>query len=254
MIKRISLIILLCFIFVLSGNSQCVPDTSITHNQPGIYPDSATGLPHAFVGIPYSSVIQVFVPLDTVYNGFPATIDSINATNVTGLPPGFTYICTPSNCSFPGGTSACILLQGPAPTTGMIGTYPILVELDVYGRVFSIPQTIQDVNDNYSIVIESTTGLWSVSNGSFAVKQNSPNPFGRYSNIPVNSKVNGYINLKITDLLGNVVLNQQRSVQKGINNISVDALNFEAGIYLYTISDGKNSVTRRLVVSGKNEF
>jgi hypothetical protein len=254
MVKRVGLVIFAWMSIILTSFAQCVPDTSITHNMPGIYPDSATGLPHAFVGIPYSAVINVFVPVDTVYNGLPAVIQTITVTDVTGLPAGFTYVCTPSNCVFPGGTNACLLLQGPAPTVGMIGSYPILVQLSIRGTVFGVPQTIPDVVDNYTIVIESTTGLWSVSNGTFAVKQNAPNPFSRQTNIPLNSKVNGKILLKVSDLLGNVVLSEEREVLRGINNLSLDAAKFEAGIYLYTISDGKNSVTRRFVVSGANEF
>ncbi len=254
MIKQLTLVFCAWLSFVITASSQCVPDSSITHNVPGIYPDSATGLPHAYAGVAYATVLQVKVPLDTTYLGLPAIIDSIVATNVTGLPAGFSYVCTPPTCSFPGGSDACILIQGPAPSEGMVGTYPLVVDLTVYGRVFGTPQTIQDVNDNYTIVIESTTGLWTLTNGSFAVKQNSPNPFSRFTSIPVNSLLAGKISLKVTDLLGNIILSQEREVQKGINNLRVDGANFEAGVYLYTVSDGKHSVTRRFVVSGKNEF
>ena len=251
MLNRFFLAAAAFMLLSFSGYTQCVPDSSVTHNNSGIYPDSATGLPHAFVGAAYSSVIYFFVPTDTTYLGLPVTITSINVTAVTGLPPGFSYTCTPSSCVFPGGTNGCVLIQGPAPTTGMIGSYPIVVELDIHGVLSGFPQTIQDVNDNYSIVIESNTGLWTVSNGSFAVKQNSPNPFSRHSQIAVNSRVNGMISLKLTDILGNVVLLEEREVQKGVNNLQIDAAEFEAGIYLYTISDGKNSITRRLLVSAK---
>ena len=181
MIKKISLIVLAGCLYTATAVSQCVPDSSITHNTSGIYPDSATGLPHAYVGLPYSTDIQFYVPLDTVYQSLPATIVSIDVTGVTGLPPGFTYTCTPSNCVFPGGTNDCMQIQGPAPTTGMIGNYPLVFDLTIHGEVFGTPQTIPDVVDNYTIVIESTTGLWSLSSGNFAVKQNAPNPFSRYT-------------------------------------------------------------------------
>ncbi len=254
MFTRILFFLVVSIFTSMNASSQCVPDSSITHNSSGIYPDSATGLPHAFVGMPYSTVIYVYVPTDTVYLSLPVTIVSIDVTGVSGLPPGFSYECTPSNCVFPGGTNACITLLGPAPTTGMIGNYPLVVEMDVNGLLSGFPQTIQETNDNYTIVIESTTGLWTVSNGSFAVKQNSPNPVDRFTRIPVNSKMNGRISIKFTDILGNVVLEEERQVQKGINNLLIDAANFEAGIYLYTVSDGTSFVTRRLIVSGKNDF
>ncbi|TAH43074.1 MAG: T9SS type A sorting domain-containing protein [Bacteroidetes bacterium] len=254
MFTRILFFLMVSIFVSMNAIAQCVPDSSVTHNTSGIYPDSATGLPHAFVGVPYSTVIYVYVPTDTVYLNLPVTIVSIDVTGVTGLPPGFSYTCTPSNCVFPGGTNACLTLQGPAPTSGMIGNYPLVVEMDVNGLLSGFPQTIQESNDNYTIVIENTTGLWTVSNGTFSVKQNSPNPVNRFTRIPVNSKVNGTLFLKFTDILGNVVLQEEREVQKGINNLLVDAANFEAGIYLYTVSDGKSIVTRRLIVSGKNDF
>ncbi len=254
MFTRILFLLVVSIFVTMNASAQCIPDSSITHNSSGIYPDSATGLPHAFVGMPYSTVIYVYVPTDTVYFSLPVDIVSIDVTGVGGLPPGFSYTCTPSNCVFPGGTNACITLQGPAPITGMIGNYPLVVEMDVHGLLSGSPQTIQETNENYTIVIESTTGLWTVSNGSFAVKQNSPNPVDRFTRIPVNSKVNGTISIKFTDILGNVVLQEDRQVQIGINNLLIDAVNFEAGIYLYTVSDGKSFVTRRLIVSGKNDF
>jgi len=251
---KLYLLLLAFSLKACTAYSQCVPDPGITQNIPGIYPDSATGIPHAYVGVPYSTVLQVYIPVDTTYFSLPATIDSIKVTGVNGLPSGFSYTCTPSNCVFPGGTNACLLLQGNAPTAGMIGVYPLIVQMTVYGKVATVPQTLAQTNDNYSIVIESSTGLWSLSNGSFAVKQNSPNPFSRYTVIQLSSRAAGKVNLKISDLLGNVVYNQDREVQKGVSNLTVDAMDLKAGVYIYTVTDGKHTVTRRLVVSGKDGF
>jgi hypothetical protein len=96
------------------------------------YPDTITNLPHAIVGVPYSTVIQVKVLTDTntFYQGLPihACFDSIVITNVSGLPPNYTFSCTPPSCGFPGGGDGCILLSGPAPTSGQLGMiYPIMV-------------------------------------------------------------------------------------------------------------------------------
>src|SRR4051812_1294579 len=127
--KRIILFTAILSLGVLYSYAQCIPDTSITHNEAGIYPDSATGLPHAVVGVAYSTVIQLKVLTDT--SG--VTVDSIDITNVTGLPAGFTYQCTPSSCHFPGGSDACILLTGPAPTVAMAGQiYPLTVNATLY--------------------------------------------------------------------------------------------------------------------------
>ena len=82
---KIVITLLAGIVFGFSGFGQCVPDTNIT--SPGYSPDSATGLPHAIVGVPYSTVVQVLVPATyTTYN-----LDSVVLGSVTGLPAGFSY-------------------------------------------------------------------------------------------------------------------------------------------------------------------
>lgn len=184
--KKLFTLIALCIAFSNSGSAQCVPDTSITHNEPGIYPDMATGLPHSYVGLSYLADIQVKVLTDTTYMGFPGTIDSINITSVDGLPPGFNYTCTPENCSFPGGSDACIQLVGNAPTSAITGAYPLVINLTIYGQAFGIPQSIQDVNDSYTIYIEHNVGITPITNLNFTVGQNTPNPSSTTTLIPVN--------------------------------------------------------------------
>ncbi|MBL0032506.1 MAG: hypothetical protein IPP27_10130 [Bacteroidetes bacterium] len=84
--KKIYLMIAICIAFVSASSAQCIPDTSITHNVPGIYPDTLIGLPHSYVGVPYQADIQVKVFTNTTYMGVPATIDSIIVISVAGLP------------------------------------------------------------------------------------------------------------------------------------------------------------------------
>jgi len=110
MIKRLLILSVIFLTGILTNsNAQCVPDLTIT--DPGIYPDSATGLPSGVVGTPYSEVIQAKVFTDTTLNGLPVVISNITITSVSGLPPGLTYSCNPSTCIFPGGSNGCILLS-----------------------------------------------------------------------------------------------------------------------------------------------
>src|ERR1041385_3863055 len=73
--------------------AQCNPDLTMTN--PGVAPDSATGLAHAVVGQAYSDTLQFRVPTDTtiVYLSTPLffTINYIRVDSVLGLPPGFTW-------------------------------------------------------------------------------------------------------------------------------------------------------------------
>ena len=248
--KKNYTLILLFICAALFTSAQCIPDTSITHNIPGIYPDSATGLPHAYVGIPYSADIQIRVLTDTTYLGFPAIVDSIAIMSVTGMPTGFAYTCTPPSCVFPGGSNACIYLYGPPPTTGMVGTFPIVVNMNIYGRAFGIPQTIQSSNTSYSITIETNVGVQNVNAYSFTVGQNAPNPANGFTNIPVNLPKNSTVHFTLANLLGKQVLNSDFNLSKGSNFIPVNLLGMPQGIYLYTVSFGNNTFTKRMVVSG----
>lgn len=243
--KNLTVFILAFLLFTVKGNAQCVPDVSIT--DPGIFPDSAAGLPHAYLGVPYSTDIQFRVPVDTVYLGLPAIITSIDVTNVTGLPTGFTYTCTPSNCSFPGGSNGCMLLQSSNPTT--VGDFPIVVEMNVYGTVFGIPQTLPTTNDNYHVIIENNVAVISPSVSAFSVGQNQPNPSHELTQIPVSSPSPVYVDVKISDLIGKVVYNSKVYVPKGSSMIPVSTSGMRKGIYVYSVSNGSTTFSKRMIIA-----
>ncbi|CAN5442906.1 hypothetical protein BH11BAC1_BH11BAC1_22300 [soil metagenome] len=239
--------------------AQCVPDTSVTHNEPGVYPDSATNLPHAIVGIPYSTVIQLKVLTDTTTMigpiTVPVTIDSIIATNIAGLPAGYTYNCTPITCVFLGGSDACILLQGPAPTGAEIGmVYNIHVEVTVYGHITGTGTTLpaQSANvDYYYIQVDDNVGISSLGSSKFEVLQNNPNPFHGISTVEYVSPKASMITVKVSNMLGKTIFTKMVWAKSGMNKITFNAKEFEPGIYFYTISSDKNSVTKRMIVDNE---
>ncbi len=247
--KKIFLLIAMTFAIVNSGSAQCTPDTSITHNVPGIYPDTLVGLPHSYVGVPYMTDIQVKVFTNTTYMGVPATIDSLVVISVAGLPPGFGYSNTPSSGVFPGGSDACILLSGAAPSAGIVGVYPLTVNLTVYGKVFGVPQSIPQAVTGYTIYIENNVGISSVSNLSFSVGQNIPNPASSIASIPVYLPKTANVHLSVSNLLGKNVVEKNVILQKGGTSLPLDVQGLPSGIYLYTITYNNQSFTRRMIVS-----
>lgn len=250
--KKIVLAVAFLFLSLPGVFAQCTPDTSITHNEPGIYPDSATGLPHAVVGIPYSTVIQLKVITDTVVSGQSATVDSVVITGVTGLPPGFTYQCTPASCHFPGGSDACILLTGPAPTAGMAGqVHPLTVHVMAYGHIGPFPASLPTDITRYRIVVDGGVGITVLNNDKFDVAQNVPNPFSKTTEISFSSPSNELLTLKVSNLLGKVIYTKSVYAQKGLNKITLSSREFDAGIYIYSIGNSRTSVTRRMIVSNE---
>lgn len=168
--KLLTIFVLLLMVAPITVSAQsCTPDAQ--YSGPGIYPDTLVGLPCAQTTVLYQATITVITPTDSLYDLGPplgtivATIDSINVqdntgdgVSVNGLPPGFTYVCNPPSCSWPGGATGCILLIG-TPGAGDAGTYDVVVEVDAYVQelvVFGNPPVNMDKVDQYSIVISDT--------------------------------------------------------------------------------------------------
>jgi len=168
--KLLSLIVVTVFVGTVTVSAQtCTPDAQYTKD--GIYPDTLVGLPCAEVGVLYQTTITVIVPVDSIYDlggsigVINATIDSIvvqdntgDGIAVNGLPPGFIKVCNPPSCSWPGGSTGCLLLIG-TPSAGDEGTYNIVVEVDAYALElvpFGNPPVNLEKVDQYNIVISTT--------------------------------------------------------------------------------------------------
>ncbi|HIO67512.1 MAG TPA: PKD domain-containing protein [Flavobacteriales bacterium] len=168
--KLLTLLVLLLMVGTITVSAQsCTPDAQYT--AVGIYPDTLVGLPCAQTTVLYQTTITVITPTDSLYDLGPplgtinATIDSIvvqdntgDGIAVNGLPPGFAYVCNPPSCSWPGGSTGCILLIG-TPGTGDAGTYNVVVEVDAYVNelvTFGNPPVNMDKVDQYSIVVSTT--------------------------------------------------------------------------------------------------
>ena len=237
--------------FVMNATAQCTPDAQYT--QAGIYPDSATGLPAAVALMPYAETVTVVVPVDTVVEvipGFPQTLsmDSIVITNVSGMPPGFTYACNVSNCAFPGGQSNCLIITGN-PVLADTGNYPLDVELNAYvgGTGVPVPATV----GYYFIDVLATTpppGFEENTLSSFQLRQNTPNPFSNETMIRFHSENVQNVQFTVIDLLGKTVHSEDIKSVIGTNVIRLDADEFRKGVYMYSLSNGTEQATRRMIV------
>jgi len=82
-----------------------------------------------------------------------------------------------------------------------------------------------------------------------SAKGNFPNPFNKATNIQFNSDASKMVNLSVANMVGKVVYTSKIQATKGENTVNFTAEQLSPGVYFYTISDGKNSVTRRMVVA-----
>jgi hypothetical protein len=227
--------------------AQCTPDISIT--TPGIYPDSATGLPPGIAGQPYSEVIQARVLTDTTYNGFPAVISNITITGVTGLPPGLTYSCNPATCVFPGGTNGCLLLSG---TPSAAGIFSITVDLEINGSIFGVPVPPVAESLDYYVIEIGTVGLSdNLSNIKFELLQNTPNPASDYTDVSFTSPIGGDFTIKLFNMIGKEVYQQTIRGMAGLNTNRIQLDEYTPGVYMLSLENGSSVVTRRMIVSRK---
>lgn len=246
--KLVLFVIFLSYIGVHGVFGQCTIDNTIT--QPGYYPNCTTGLPHDTVGKPYSTVLQIKVITDTMIGPLTATVDSIVITNVKGLPAGFSYFTNPGSKSFPGGSNGCILVSGSAPTSGMVGTYPLVINLTGYGKVLGSPLSIADSITCYSITIDpAASGIPEMSNTKFDLSKNFPDPVSRSTDIYYSVPMGGRLDFSVYNLLGKLVYQRILYADRGTGHITLDAKDFAPGIYMYSLSNGKATLTKRMVMA-----
>ncbi len=240
-------------IATIFASAQCTPDPQFT--LPGIYPDSATGMPTAFVGQSYNEVITIIAPLDTsgVYNGvvIPATVTSIELTSVTGLPASFDYDCEGGNCTFAGGATSCAVLSSPSPAASEVGLHQIFMytttTLDI-GLVF--PYTQLDTIDYYYIEVTNATSVVNQFNDfTFELKDIFPNPVNNTSTIQFISGNSADVAFSVFNYLGEKIEERNIAASRGVNNIEINAHDYANGMYLYSINNDDKIVSKRMVIA-----
>ena len=98
-------------------------------------------------------------------------------------------------------------------------------------------------------ISERTIGLNNVIR--FDLEQNNPNPFYDFTNIAFSTPAQGFVELKIVNLIGKEVIRRVIEADAGRNVIHLDREEFSPGVYVYSLSNGNQTLTRRMIVSRK---
>jgi hypothetical protein len=251
--KKILLTLTLAFAFI-GAQAQCTPDPQFT--TAGIYPDSTTwNATSAIVGQAYNEVITIITPLDTSAELFgltiPVTIQTIELTNVTGLPTSFSYACANSNCIFIGGNTSCAALSSPSPTASEVGLHQIFMyttttaDAGIYGI-----QTQEDIIDYYYINVTNSTSVVNQFNDfTFELKDVFPNPVNSNSKIQFISGNSADVVFTVFNYLGDKIEERNIAANRGINNIEISANDYANGMYLYSINNGMQIVSKRMIIA-----
>lgn len=212
---------------------------------------------------------------------YPVQVESIRILDATGLPPGF--VVAPSYSTPPawtnGGvypnftsTQGCILIAAPQSAVQAAcyggpnnnGVFPIVLWFDAYVKGDSFPANytwLSDIgNEPYGSAIAYSPYIIRVlcdygsveetlSSTRFDVTANYPNPFTNVTNINYNTLKAENVTMKVYNMLGGLVYSKQQQSVQGKNIIEFDGSKLSAGMYIYTVSNGAETITRKMTIN-----
>ena len=240
-------LLLLSFITLISFGAfaQCTPATV---SNAGIYPDSATNFMPAFQATPYSQLITVKVPADTMQGSIAIPIASIKLNSIVGLPQGLSYTCVPSNCDFPGGATNCAVITGT--TNDPVGVYNLTITVEPFigipGFVLSNGPTTFSY---YKIVVNPANAIQSLNANAFSVSQNMPNPSDNVSDIYYTLTSKADVEIRLMNAIGKEVQRIKTNGNPGTNKYQLNTENLAQGIYFYSLFNGQTTITKRMSVN-----
>ena len=261
--KRILFFALLAFsVQSFAQNTPCVPNATNQDSLFGLWPDTIQNLPIADEGLYYESYVQLKTPaLASEVPGVPPqyallAIDSIGLIEALGLPAGIQMSCNEASCVYIGNTIGCINLFG---TTNAVGVHDLEFKVDgwVTAPIIGVISMSVATGDyvyltGYKLVVNgSGAEVELIHSNSFEVLQNIPNPFTGTTSISYNLKQQRNMTFKVFDVMGKKVMDKYFVANSGTNTFKVSAEELESGMYFYTISNGEEAITKRMIVASK---
>ena len=259
------------------------PDT--TENLPCAFGDQTSGY-NAVIDVKTLTDTAVSVNVSGINLDVIAYIEAFRINSVDGLPAGFTYI--PNQTVWTNGGASpnftpvqgCVsIISSQATIQSILAAnpngvdFPFVVVVDA--KVANTNNTLANllINNAWLSELSAVPGITAISVPGYKIrvrnnsadgclplgvaeiiapvsaKGNFPNPFVKNTSIQFNSDAAKTVNLSVSNMVGKVVYTSKLQASKGENNVNFTADQLTPGVYFYTISDGKNSVTRRMVVA-----
>ena len=119
-------------------------------------------------------------------------------------------------------------------------------DLDANESEHSFPPRCVTSNEIGKEVIKDDDNL---SNFSFYLHDAFPNPFNPTTMVKYSIGEKGFVSLRVLDVLGNVVAKiVEEEKPAGEYSVSFNASNLPSGIYFYSITSGKFTATKKLIL------
>jgi len=262
-------------IFALQLQAQepvCMPDTTLREAGAGVYPLPLSEMfpdqgitDSACLNQPFNFVFTVVTPDSIAIPFGPIVIDSpldsivIQVdTAIGGLPAGISYACNPPNCVFSSEeVVGCIVLTGTPSSGEDVGENPLSIQASVWLPALMIPISFPDATlfpGSYSLYVNGEDATQCLSTGldeweeisSFSI---SPNPTNGRAELRIESLESGAFSVEIFNVVGERVLQKNVRLFEGSNIIPLEGEQLSSGIYIVSISNGKQRVSQKLVIN-----
>lgn len=259
------------------------PDT--TENLPCAFADNSAGY-NAVIDLKTLTDTTVSITLSGIPLVLEAYIEAFRINSVDGLPAGFNFIPNQSVWTNGGTTpnftavQGCVSIVAAQSTLTEIITanpsgidFPLTVIVDAKIKNTNNPLANAVISDAWLSDLSSIPGITAIPvsgyklrvrpvttaecgptaiaeiSSSVAIDGNYPNPFSKSTSIRFTSKQTKNMELKVFNMVGKEMMKANFKAVKGENSYNLLNEKLTPGVYFYTLSDGKNTATRRMIVS-----
>ena len=274
------LIAFVCIFAVNTAKAQsgvCAPDVSFT--EAGLAPkmDSLTCIGRNI----WQGITIYFKNYDTArYNGLLVTVDSVRVDTIGNMPSGYTWTSNkyPRN-TFANSESGCLFISGL--TTDPAGEYKLNIAVTAFIGGAGIPLNAASIGLRYDVRVIDTaghacpaidtahangvstanggkgtnngvsvmnTGIFEADN-SVSGMANYPNPFSGNTDVVFSTETAKQVTFRVYNVLGATMHTETINTVGGKNIVHFNGSSLEAGVYFYSITDGKKVSTNRFVVT-----
>jgi hypothetical protein len=255
----------------LLASAQCTPDANLFNGVAGgkLLPDTTTfnndAQYAATVGVDYTAVFNLKTITDTSASGLAVKIKSIKYIGMDGAPAGAVVTTDQADATWENtGTfpnlspvvgCASVFVPGSSLTTTAVYDLTLKVDLllniagqDSWYSALPAPIGTGDYIKYSGYKLSVGPAGIEVLNTSDVNLAVYPNPFSTSAEVKFSLKNAGKATMNVTDITGKIVRTLTMDAKAGINSLTFNKENLQAGIYFINLTSGEKTITEKVSI------